>query len=112
MVLKHKLFRLCTLSFFLVIEYKAMAQGWVTDEVSKDNSGGIFSGILGFILLIGIIWFVGYVGDVIYENNTSFQTPCVLQTNCCTGRTSTIAGGFTLMSIGAMYLRIMSRHKW
>ena len=68
MVLKHKLFRLCTLSFFLVIEYKAMAQGWVTDEVSKDNSGGIFSGILGFILLIGIIWFVGYVGDVIYEN--------------------------------------------
>ncbi len=65
---KRNIIRLCTLSFFLVIEYKALAQGWVTDEASKDNSGGIFSGIIGLALLLGVIWFIGYVVDMIKEN--------------------------------------------
>ena len=40
---------------------------------------------------------------------------CVLvrdrQTNCCMGRTSTIVGGFTPTSTGAMLLLIMFQHK-
>lgn len=43
------------------------AQGWVIDETSKDNSGGIFSGIIGFILLLGIIWVIGYIFDQIKD---------------------------------------------
>ena len=46
------------------------AQSWVIDETSKENSGGIFSGIIGFILLLGIIWVIGYFFDQIKgENN-------------------------------------------
>ena len=39
------------------------AQSWVIDEASKDNSGGIFSGVLGGLLLLGVIWVIGYVID-------------------------------------------------
>lgn len=45
------------------------AQSWVIDETSKDNSGGIFSGIIGFILLLGIIWVIGYIFDQIKDKN-------------------------------------------
>ena len=73
MISKQNIIRLCTFSFFLVIEYKAVAQGWMVDEVSKENSGGIFSGILGLILLLGVIWLIGYVGDVINDINDNKQ---------------------------------------
>jgi len=63
MILKQNIIRLCTLSLFLVIEYKAIAQGWVVDEVSKENSGGIFSGLIGFLLLMGVIWLIAYIID-------------------------------------------------
>ncbi len=39
------------------------AQGWVTDEAVKDSSDGIFKGISGFLLLLGLIWIVGYFMD-------------------------------------------------
>lgn len=65
---KRNIIRLCTLSLFLVIKYKALAQGWVTDEASKDNSGGIFSGVMGLALLLGVIWLIGYVVGMINKN--------------------------------------------
>ena len=40
----------------LSMKLSLYAQGWVVDEVSKDNSGGIFSGILGVLLFLGLIW--------------------------------------------------------
>lgn len=39
------------------------AQGWVTDDAVKDSSGGIFTGILGLLLLLGLIWVIGYLMD-------------------------------------------------
>ena len=64
---KQYVLRLYFLSCLLVNFFEVVAQGWVTDEVSKDNSGGIFSGILGFLLLLGVIWVIGYIGDKINE---------------------------------------------
>lgn len=61
-------FRLYALTYFLVITYKVLAQGWVTDEATKDDSGGIFSGILGLVLLLGFIWLIGHIMDNISEN--------------------------------------------
>ena len=51
------------LTFLLTVHL--FAQSWVIDETSKDNSGGIFTGIIGLILLLGIIWVVGYIFDQI-----------------------------------------------
>lgn len=64
---KQYVLRLYVLSFLLVNIYKVVAQGWVTDEASKDNSGGIFSGVLGILLLLGVIWLIGYIGDKIQD---------------------------------------------
>lgn len=54
---------------FLLLPVLLFAQSWVIDETSKDNSGGIFSGIIGFILLLGIIWVIGYIFDQIKDRN-------------------------------------------
>ena len=43
----------------LFVKLSLYAQGWVVDETSKDNSGGIFSGILGVLLFLGLIWLLG-----------------------------------------------------
>lgn len=48
------------------------AQSWVIDEASKDNSGGIFSGVLGGLLLLGVIWVIGYVIDKSQEEKKRF----------------------------------------
>lgn len=56
------------LPFLLLICNSISAQGWVTDEASKDNSGGVFSGIFGLLLLFGLIWFIGHVMDIISED--------------------------------------------
>ena len=57
--------RLITTALQLCIGTTLLAQGWVADEASKDNSGGVFSGIMGLFLLIGAIWFFGYIMDKI-----------------------------------------------
>lgn len=55
---------------FFLLPVHLFAQSWVIDETSKENSGGIFSGIIGFILLLGIIWVIGFFFDQIKgENN-------------------------------------------
>ncbi len=54
---------------FFLLPVLLFAQSWVIDETSKDNSGGIFSGIIGFILLLGVIWVVGYIFDQIKDRN-------------------------------------------
>jgi len=45
------------------------AQGWVIDENTNDNSGGFFSGIIGFVLLLGIIWAIGYIFNHFKDRN-------------------------------------------
>lgn len=60
--------RLITTALQLCIGTTLLAQGWVADEASKDNSGGVFSGIMGLFLLIGAIWFFGYIMDKISED--------------------------------------------
>lgn len=55
------------LTFLLTVHL--FAQSWVIDETSKDNSGGIFTGIIGLILLLGIIWVVGYIFDQIKDKD-------------------------------------------
>lgn len=57
----------------ITISTTLLAQGWVMDEASKDNSGGIFSGIMGLFVLIGVIWFVGYLMDKRSDYNDSRQ---------------------------------------
>ena len=52
----------------LLVSLSGNAQGWIIDEASKENSGGIFSGLLGFVLLIGVVWFIGYISDIISED--------------------------------------------
>ena len=52
----------------ILVSLSVNAQGWVVDEASKDDSGGVFSGILGFVLLIGVVWIIGYVSDKISED--------------------------------------------
>ena len=39
--------KLLAIFFSLSMRVTLFAQGWVIDEVSKDDSGGIFSGIMG-----------------------------------------------------------------
>lgn len=68
MISKQFIIRQSSLLLFLLIECKAIAQGWVTDEVSKDNSGGFFSGIIGLVLLLGLIWIIGYGVDKIKDD--------------------------------------------
>lgn len=60
--------RITTIIISLFISSTICAQGWVMDEASKDDSGGIFSGIMGLFLLIGVIWFIGYIMDKISED--------------------------------------------
>ncbi len=55
--------RILILAIFLGVGVIIHAQGWVVDEASKDDSGGIFSGIFGFILLLGVIWLIGNIID-------------------------------------------------
>lgn len=55
--------KLLAIFFSLSMRVTLFAQGWVIDEVSKDDSGGIFSGIMGVFLLIGLVWFIGYIMD-------------------------------------------------
>ena len=56
---------------FLLICNLLSAQGWVTDEASKDDSGGVFSGIFGLAVLLGFIWIISYFMDKISEYNDS-----------------------------------------
>ena len=44
--------KLLAIFFSLSMRVTLFAQGCVIDEVSKDDSGGIFSGIMGVFLLI------------------------------------------------------------
>lgn len=60
--------KVLTLTLLLAYSITLFAQGWVVDEASKDNSGGVFSGILGFVLLIGVVWLIGYISDIISED--------------------------------------------
>ena len=55
--------KLLAIFFSLSMRVTLFAHGWVIDEVSKDDSGGIFSGIMGVFLLIGLVWFIGYIMD-------------------------------------------------
>ena len=48
-------------TFLLSLNVYLHAQGWVIDEASKDNSGGIFSGVFGLLLFFGMIWLIGYI---------------------------------------------------
>ena len=58
---KQYAFRLSTTSFMVVLFSNVSAQGWFVDEVSKDNDGGFFVGILGFCMLLGIIWVISHI---------------------------------------------------
>ena len=65
--------RLITTILQINISTTLLAQGWVMDEASKDNSGGIFSGIMGLFVLIGVVWLVGYLMDKRSDYNDSRQ---------------------------------------
>ena len=51
------------LLFAFVTTYKTvvLAQQWAMDDIAEDNEGGVFSGIFGAILTLGLIWLLGSV---------------------------------------------------
>lgn len=56
----HQFVRRCLLLFTVAIaKVFAFAQQWVMDDIAEDNEGGVFSGIFGAILTLGLIWLLG-----------------------------------------------------
>lgn len=53
---------ICRFLLFVSIymsETIVFAQQWVMDDIAEDNEGGLFSGIFGAILTLGLIWLLG-----------------------------------------------------
>lgn len=55
--------RMVIIYFLLICNISTFAQGWVTDDAVKDSSDGVFTGIFGVLLLLGLIWVIGYLMD-------------------------------------------------
>lgn len=53
--------RMVIIYFLLICNISTFAQGWVTDDAVKDSSDGVFTGIFGVLLLLGLIWVIGYL---------------------------------------------------
>ena len=57
--------RMVIIYFLLICNISTFAQGWVTDDAVKDSSDGVFTGIFGVLLLLGLIWMSrGRVNDI------------------------------------------------
>lgn len=61
--------RIIIIYLLLICNFSTFAQGWVTDDAVKDSSDGIFTGIFGFLLLLGVVWVIGYLMDKKSEND-------------------------------------------
>lgn len=60
--------RIVFIYLLFICNISTFAQGWVTDDAVKDSSGGVFTGILGVLLLLCLIWVMGYVMDRFNED--------------------------------------------
>ena len=61
--------RIVIIYFLLICNVSTFAQGWVTDDAVKDSSDGVFTGIFGVLLFLGLIWVIGYLMDKKSEND-------------------------------------------
>ena len=61
--------RIVIIYFLLICNVSTFAQGWVTDDAVKDSSDGVFTGIFGVLLFLGLIWVISYLMDKKSEND-------------------------------------------
>lgn len=79
----QSIYRFILVVSFYMKGFFVFAQQWVMDDVAEDNEGGLFSGIFGAILLLGLIWLLGTIfsgqkkdgpkGRTIYKKETNSQ---------------------------------------